>query len=266
MFNRSIKALFRSIAATFSSLLHSEPAPTEQDIGYNPAFERCLFDIWMPESDAPTAAIVYFHGGGFVKGSKEGIAFRDQFMDLLKKDIAVISAGYPFLGDHGNGRSIGPRAYEDIDQIFPEISPLFEFLREHSERFNLDMGKIMVSGSSAGAVVSEYLVYHEDLGLKACLAIQQPHSVERVSAMMKNAKVPLVLYTRSDYEDAVHSPAYALEMKDYCESEGIPCTVFGSPESGLPRLPDEEGIVSWTVEHVFLPSLKETEVPLPESR
>ncbi len=214
--------------------------PTHSDLRYSPDYDRQLIDLWLPESEHPTPLIIYFHGGGFRKGSKERIPFKRDFLALLDQGIAVASVGYPFLGDQGKQGSISKAGYL---QILAETPKAIKYLQTHAKDYNLDPAKFVVAGSSAGALIAEYLTYYEDLGITACLAIQQPYAVPMAKQYMHGGDAPLILYTLSPPGEKIHSPVYAQAIQQHCEEVGIPCTVYGSVPSGLPPLPEGKSIV-----------------------
>ena len=56
--------------------------------------DQQVFDVLLPASDAPTAAVLYFHGGGFVVGSRTDVyaGSADDVRQLLDAGVAWIGA------------------------------------------------------------------------------------------------------------------------------------------------------------------------------
>ncbi len=125
--------------------------PTMANVAYGP-HERNVLDFYQAKFDKPTPLIVYIHGGGFVGGNKESInAMVPQW--ALENGISVAALHYRFV----NG--------EDI--IFPapqhDCARALQFLRSKSSEWNLDPKRVACFGGSAGAGISMWLGFHDDL-------------------------------------------------------------------------------------------------------
>ncbi len=139
--------------------------PTHADVKYG-SHQRNVFDLWLPEQaddkvddEKKFPLFVYFHGGGFVAGDKQ--AFDPTA--FLAEGIAVVSANYRFV----DGRTtLSPQPLLDAARVI-------QFIRTKADDWNLDTGKIAVSGSSAGAVITMWIGYRDDLA--------QPSSDDPVS-------------------------------------------------------------------------------------
>jgi acetyl esterase/lipase len=126
-------------------------APTHADIAYG-EHERQRFDVWVPEgNDDPRKfpVLIYFHGGGFVAGDKS------QFdpTTYLAAGIACASVNYRFVDGES---TISPIPFEDSTRAVQTI-------RHRALEWGLDPGRIALSGGSAGAVITLWLGYHDDL-------------------------------------------------------------------------------------------------------
>lgn len=129
--------------------------PTHADISYGP-HERNVFDIWLPESplekeatSLPLPVFVFFHGGGFVGGDKS--SFSPQI--YMEAGIACVSANYRFVD---GSETLSPVPMQDGARVI-------QTLRHRASEWNIDGGRIAVSGSSAGAVMAMWIAYKDDL-------------------------------------------------------------------------------------------------------
>jgi len=129
----------------------NRPKPSHANVKYGP-HERNVFDLWLPEGaspDKPLLVFVYFHGGGFVAGDKS----RFDPSPYLKLGYAVVSSNYRFV----NGRDvITPTPMQDCARAI-------QFLRHNAKEFGIDPGKVAVSGGSAGAVITMWIAYRDDM-------------------------------------------------------------------------------------------------------
>ena len=134
--------------------------PTHANVSYG-EHERNVLDLYLPESasdQSPLPIFVYFHGGGFVAGDKSGF----DAAPYLQRGYAVVSGNYRFV----DGRStLSPVPLRDAARAI-------QFLRLKASEWNLDADRIAVSGSSAGAVITLWIGYHDDLA--------DPHSDDPV--------------------------------------------------------------------------------------
>jgi len=125
--------------------------PTHADAVYG-NHERNRFDLWLPEKRTdgrPIPVLVYFHGGGFVAGDKGGV---DPSI-WLANGIAFVSANYRFVN--------GSDTFADTPLL--DGARVVQTLRERATEWGLDRGRIALTGSSAGAVISMWIAYHNDL-------------------------------------------------------------------------------------------------------
>lgn len=123
--------------------------PDLQNEKYGP-HERNVVDLWKAKSDKPTPLVIFIHGGGFRAGSKEQVS-PALIRKCLDAGISVAAINYrltdtaPFPAPmHDGARAV-------------------QFLRSKAREWNLDPGKFAATGGSAGAGISLWLAFHDDL-------------------------------------------------------------------------------------------------------
>jgi len=130
--------------------------PTEAEVKYGPA-ERNVLDFYQakPTDQAktgrPTPLVIYIHGGGFVGGNKAvAPAVLKMYLDA---GISVAAIHYRFV--------------DGKDTIFPvpqhDGARALQFLRSKAKEWNIDPKRVACFGGSAGAGISMWLGFHEDL-------------------------------------------------------------------------------------------------------
>lgn len=126
-----------------------KPQPDVVDIKYGP-HERNVLDLWKAKSDSPTPLLVFIHGGGFRAGDKSQLAAA-LLSRCLESKISVASINYR-LSQHA---------------AFPapmlDSARAIQFIRSKAKEWNLDKTRIAASGGSAGAGISLWLGFHDDL-------------------------------------------------------------------------------------------------------
>lgn len=124
--------------------------PTHADVKYGAA-DRNVLDFFQAKSERPTPLVIYIHGGGFVGGNKTvAPAVLKLYLDA---GISVAAIHYRFV--------------DGKDVIFPvpqhDGARALQFLRSKSKEWNIDPKRVACFGGSAGAGISMWIGFHEDL-------------------------------------------------------------------------------------------------------
>jgi len=127
------------------------PEPTHADVQYG-EHPKQAFDIWLAESQdgEPTPLVIYIHGGGFRGGDKNSAAGHP-IADYLDKGISFASMNYR-LSD------VGPYPI-----MMHDAARGLQYIRSKAEEWNIDPERIACYGGSAGAGISLWLGFHDDL-------------------------------------------------------------------------------------------------------
>src|SRR5206468_7883680 len=107
-------------------------------------------DLWKVKSDRPTQLVVFIHGGGFRQGDKSLLA-----PGLLARCREA-------------GISVAAINYRLSDQAtFPapmlDGARAVQYLRSRASEWNLDPRLIAATGGSAGAGISLWIGFHDDM-------------------------------------------------------------------------------------------------------
>ena len=150
------------------------------EIRYSDNYPNSFLDITYPNQDreATRPTLIYFHGGGFFGGSKSfGDPLAGSDATALLDDICA--AGFNLV---------------NIDYVlvpeyhFPaplvQANEAFRFLNDHAEEYHLDMDRLVIMGSSAGAIMTSQLGsiitnpdYAKALGISPALKPEQIRAV-----------------------------------------------------------------------------------------
>ena len=125
------------------------PAPDHANVTYGP-HSRNVFDLWLAKSDRPTPLVMYYHGGGFRGGDKRTIHPR-MLKSLLDGGVSVAGANYRLTGT-----APFPAQMHDCARAL-------QFIRHHAAKYNIDPKRVGAMGGSAGAGISQWLAFHDDL-------------------------------------------------------------------------------------------------------
>jgi len=178
--------------------------PDFADVRYGP-YERNVLDFWKAPSSKPTPVLVFFHGGGFLKGDKR--------LSLLQRaclphGISAASANYRLVGP------TGIRIFESMQ----DGARVVQFLRSKAKDWNIDSELIGVSGFSAGGCIAVWVALHDDLAEP-----ESPDPVKRYSSRVafaighgaQTTVDPPVIISRIGGNRTVHEcipPAYDVAL------------------------------------------------------
>lgn len=123
------------------------------EINYSKEYPNSYLDITYPnkniEEDRPT--LFYFHGGGFFGGSKSnGDPLAESDITALIDDICsegfnIVNVDYALVPDY------------HFPTPLIQANLAFEYINSHKEEYHINMDKVIIMGSSAGAIITSQL-------------------------------------------------------------------------------------------------------------
>jgi acetyl esterase/lipase len=123
--------------------------PDLANVSYGP-YERNLFDLWKAKSSKPTPLVIYIHGGAFLKGDKSSLN-RVLLAACLKNGVSVAAITYRY-----SSQAIYPAPMADSARAV-------QFLRLHAGEYNLNPKAFAATGGSAGAGISLWIGFRDDM-------------------------------------------------------------------------------------------------------
>ncbi len=137
------------VAAPLDAQNRFSRPPDVANVSYGP-HARNVLDLWKASSSKPTPLVIHIHGGGFRAGDKGNLA--PLLLDLcLGRGISVATINYR-LSDHA--------AYP---AFMHDGARAIQFLRSRAAEWNLDPKAFAATGGSAGAGISLWVGFHDDL-------------------------------------------------------------------------------------------------------
>lgn len=123
--------------------------PDSTNAKYGP-YALNQYDLWLAKSATPTPLVIWIHGGGLTQGSKVDVS-SSLVEALLAKGISVASINY----------RLTPEVV--IPQHYMDCARAIQYFRYHAAELNIDPKKVAAGGSSAGALTTSWLAFHDDL-------------------------------------------------------------------------------------------------------
>ena len=122
--------------------------PTHAEVPYGP-YDRDVLDFWAAPGDGPRPLLVHIHGGGWVAGDKKQDAATVQ--KFLDKGISYAAINYRLTGQ------------DPLPAPVHDAARAIQFLRSKAADWKIDKQRIALTGGSAGACTSMWLLLHDDL-------------------------------------------------------------------------------------------------------
>ena len=150
------------------------------EVKYSDNYPNSFLDITYPDENRETSrpTLIYFHGGGFFGGSKsigDPLAGSDAAAlldDICAEGINLVNIDYVLVPE-----------YHFPAPLF-QANEAFQFLIDHANEYHLDMDRVVMMGSSAGAIMTSQLGsiitdpdYAEVLGISSVLKPEQIKAV-----------------------------------------------------------------------------------------
>jgi len=125
-------------------------APTHAEVSYGPHV-RNVIDFWKADGDGPRPLLVYIHGGGWTAGDKKQQDTSKTIQPFLDKGISCAAINYRLTGEH------------PLPAPVHDAARAIQFIRTKAADWNIDTKHIALTGGSAGACTSMWLLLHDDL-------------------------------------------------------------------------------------------------------
>ncbi|MCU0918117.1 MAG: alpha/beta hydrolase [Planctomycetes bacterium] len=125
------------------------PAPTHADEKYG-EHPKQAFDLYLVKSEKPTPLFIWIHGGGFRGGDKRPVDAQ-MIRRFHEHGVSFASLNYRLT-------DVGPYPMPMLD-----AARGLQTIRARARQYNIDPTRIACGGGSAGAGISMWLLYHDDL-------------------------------------------------------------------------------------------------------
>ena len=150
------------------------------EVKYSEDYPNSFLDITYPDENRETSrpTLIYFHGGGFFGGSKSvGDPLAESDATALLDDICaegfnLVNIDYVLVPEY------------HFPAPLVQANEAFQFLTDHADEYHLDMDRVVIMGSSAGAIMTSQLGsiitnpdYAEALGISSVLKPEQIKAV-----------------------------------------------------------------------------------------
>ena len=122
--------------------------PTHAEVSYGP-HPRNVLDFWKADGAGPRPLLIYIHGGGWVGGDKKQTAAT--IRPWLAQGISYAAINYRLTGT------------DPLPAPVYDAARAIQFLRTKASEWNIKKDRIALTGGSAGACTSMWILLHDDL-------------------------------------------------------------------------------------------------------
>ena len=111
------------------------------------AEERQVLDLYLPrKAEGDIGLILFLHGGAWIGGDKE--SYRDELKYWTQQGYAAAAMNYRYVSDTS-----------DLNDIMDDITAGLEKIKAFGEKKNVNIDKMLLTGSSAGGHLSLLYAY-----------------------------------------------------------------------------------------------------------
>ncbi len=122
--------------------------PTHANVPYGD-HKMQVIDFWRADGDGPRPLLVYIHGGGWIGGDKKRRVA--DVKPYLEKGISYASINYRLTGE------------APLPAPVHDAARAIQFIRSKAGEWNIRKDRIALTGGSAGACTSMWILCHDDL-------------------------------------------------------------------------------------------------------
>ncbi len=149
----SVTALLLSLTTTVNSQVSGQDKakllpPTHANVSYGDHKSKVI-DIWIAKGEGPRPLLVYIHGGGWIGGTKKRNAA--QVRPFLEKGVSYAAVEYRLTG-------VAP-----LPAPVHDAARAIQFIRSKAKEWNIKSNRIALTGGSAGACTSMWILCHDDM-------------------------------------------------------------------------------------------------------
>jgi len=133
-----------SCAALLPALAPAQSMPrVERDIAYaEPRNERQLLDVYRPQTGSNLPVVVWVHGGGWMRGSKDEVDSKPAA--FAEKGFVFVAVNYRFI------------PHVIMDTIVRDVAKSVGWVHANISRHGGDPNRIFLMGHSAGAQLEQF--------------------------------------------------------------------------------------------------------------
>lgn len=155
----STKAFLIAVCSLFANIIYSQNNFQKETFIYSIKVQDTLrFDKYDIDTQEKKPCVIFMFGGGFFTGQRDNELFNNYFKSLNDNGFVVISIDYRlgfkgFKPDENLGLKDFLRVFENT--VYMAVEDLYDatnYILQNADNWNIDKSKIVISGSSAGAI------------------------------------------------------------------------------------------------------------------
>lgn len=220
-----------------------------QSTTYTGVSQPLLLDLYQPSGDAIPLrpAIVWIHGGYFISGDKTDSNLVELATRFAKRGYVTVSINYRLRNQTTSTIDTASAANDAMEDAQAAV----RWLRKNASTYGIDPAKIVIAGSSAGAITTLDAAYMNGAGTSG-----NPGFSSQVSAVVDlwgglsdinamQAGSPPLLIVHGTLDTTVPY-ALALQLVARAQAVGVPYEFHPIAGEGHAPWDQMENIIGWT--------------------
>jgi predicted esterase len=153
-------------------------------------------DLYEPTGDAVTArpAIVWVHGGSFSSGSKTSPELVDEATTFAQKGYVNVSIDYRLEPGGCSASTPTSTCVIAIGEALADAQTAVQYLRANAASYGIDVNRIAIGGSSAGAITALHVAFSSSETPTAAVAAAVSLSGARIIVNPSAGDAPTLLF------------------------------------------------------------------------
>jgi acetyl esterase/lipase len=209
-------------------------------------------DTYEPVGDPVTArpAIVWVHGGSFSSGDKSSPELVDQATVFSRKGYFNVSINYRLEPGGCSSSSGGSNCITAMREARTDAQNAVRFLRANAATYGIDVDRIAIGGSSAGAITALHVGFRNVENPDAAVGAAVSLSGANLISFINPGEAPSLLFHGS--ADVVVPYAWAVDTVDQATTAGLDSFLTTWPGAGhVPYLGHRTEILDQTTNFLY---------------
>lgn len=132
--------------------------------------EKLKLDVYVPNIEGKKPLVVFFHGGGFLAGSKENPIATKYVKDMARLGYVSSSVNYRLIGINFMDREKSNvlNSKKAVLNSMLDAKHALQHLVSNSETFEIDTDNVFIAGFSAGGIIAINSMLMNDVEAQEC--------------------------------------------------------------------------------------------------
>ena len=208
---RFLASLACSLWLFSAALFGQETTPTHSHMSYGPE-DRQWLNLFLPDGSEPAPVFIYAHHNGSTAND-----VKDSWAN------PTLAAGTAIVSWESIAQIKSP---EELFTCVADAEVMFDWIKDHTDTYNLDLNNIIIGGQSRGSFVSWQLAHSQKPGIVGIYMGQAlpGRSFNEKALEVISANAPHIFLAYRKEPGAIgdiHDPAHGLKVLDHYKNSAL---------------------------------------------